>query len=274
MTNSPFKKKDPAVKEVNKPFLTGRMLDQRTIRNSLVFFGTLIVVIFITFIATATGAIGGDILRIILNSAVIVLALYIFYNSGTKRGTDDVARGEILWQKHEKQESFPDSEKKLCFHPMKGYITGLIGTLPFLALTVFLAVNATIQMTEAGTLPSWMESYTRRSDIGSALISYTQPTGMTAVEFVRAMVRITILPYVNLVTSANKAGILLLERLSPLIILLPAAAYGTGYLTGKNVRTQIHTAISANEQKRIRKETKRRAARNRQGNRRGPEQLN
>ena len=113
-------------------------------------------------------------------------------------------------------------------------------------------------MTEAGTLPSWMESYTHRSDIGSALISYTQPTAMTAVEFVRAMVRITILPYVNLVTSANKAGILMLERLSPLIILLPTAAYGTGYLTGKNVRTQIHTAISANEQKRFRKETKRR----------------
>ena len=111
-------------------------------------------------------------------------------------------------------------------------------------------------------------------DIGSALVSYTQPEGMTAVDFIRAIVRIIILPFVNLVGTSNKAGILLLERISPLIMLLPAAAYGTGYLTGKSVRTQIHTAISANEQKRIRTEKKKRAARSRQQSRREPEQLN
>lgn len=271
MTNLKSKKEKANVKEVRKPFLTGRIIDERTLRSSLLFFGVAIVIFFVAMIACATAIFNNTILRILLNTAVIVLGLYVFFNNGTKRGADDVTRGEILWQK---QETASESERKMCFHPMKGYVIGLIGSVPFLILTIWLAVTTTIQMTEAGTLPSWMQTYVRRSDIGSALVSYTQPEGMTAVDFIRAIVRIIILPFVNLVGTSNKAGILLLERISPLIMLLPAAAYGTGYLTGKSVRTQIHTAISANEQKRIRTEKKRRAARSRQQSRREPEQLN
>lgn len=271
MRNKPGRK--TSTQEVSKPFLTGGSVDERTFRNSLVFFGTVIVVAFVAFVACATGSIGGTVLKIVINTAVIALSIYIFFNNGSKRGTDDVARGEILWQKQEKGQEIAVSEKKLCFHPMKGYLTGLIGTIPFLILTVCLALTATIQMTEAGALPSWTQSYLRRSDIGDALVSYTKPSGMTVIDFIRAIVRILILPFVNLVGTGNKAGILTLERLSPVVMLLPAAAYGTGYLTGKTVRSQIHTAISTNEQKRIRKENKRKAAR-RQATRREPEQLN
>lgn len=274
MTNLKNKKKKANVKEVRKPFLSGRITDERTLRNSLVFFGTAIVIFFVVMIACASAVFNSTVLRILLNTAVIVLALYIFFNNGTRRGTDDVTRGEILWQKQEKEQEVADSERRMCFHPMKGYVIGLIGSVPFLILTICLAATTTLQMTEAGTLPSWMQSFVRKSDIGAALISYTQPEGMTAVDFIRAIVRIILLPFVNLVGPSNKAGILLLERISPLIMLLPAAAYGTGYLTGKSVRTQVHTAISANEQKRIRTEKKRRAARNRQQSRREPEQLN
>ena len=83
-----------------------------------------------------------------------------------------------------------------------------------------------------------------------------------------------VMPFVNIAGAGNKAGILLIERLSPLILLLPAASYGTGYLTGRNIRTQVHTAISTNDRKRIRRENRRRAARNGGGRRDEPEQLN
>jgi hypothetical protein len=129
-------------------------------------------------------------------------------------------------------------------------------------------------MTGSGTLPSWMQAYTSRSDIGDALINYTQPEGMALIDYIRAIIRITIIPFVNIVSSSNKAGMLTIERLSPLILLLPAAAYGTGYLTGKSIRTQIHTAISENDKKRKRREKKKRNARSAPTRKHEPERLN
>ena len=55
----------------------------------------------------------------------------------------------------------------------------------------------------------------------------------------------------------NKYALLTIERLSPLILLIPAVSYGTGYMTGRKIRTRIHTVISENDRKRIRKENKR-----------------
>lgn len=261
-------------KNINKSFLTGAAADERTVKNGLKFLGTMILVVFIAFIACASAAFENIILRLLINCAVIILSLIIFYNNGTKCGTEDVTRGEILWQKQEKGQSFSASERKMCFHPIKGYLIGLIGTVLFLIPAVILALNTSVQTTDSGTLPSWMQAYVKRSDIGNALINYTQPSGMSFIDYIRAIVRATILPFVNITGSTNKSGLVILERLSPLILLLPPAAYGTGYLTGKNIRKQIHNVISENDKKRIRKEQKKRNARLRQSQNREPEKLN
>lgn len=268
------KQKNHAPEEIKKPFLTGSIFDERTIRSSLGFFGTLIIVFLVAFIACASASFGNFILRLLFNAAAIILALIIFYNSGTKRGADDVARGEILWQKKEKQIQFSHSEQKLCFHQMKGYLIGLIGSGVFILLAIYLALNTSISMTGSGTLPSWMQAYAKRSDIGNALVNYTQPEGMMTIDYIRAIVRVAIIPFVNIIGTANREGILIIERLSPLILLLPAAAYGTGYLGGKTIRTRIHTAISDNERKRARKEKKRRKGKPTATHSREPEQLN
>ena len=261
-------------KEVQKPYLTGSALDERTVRNSLIFFGTLIVVFFIAFIACASATFSSFLLRLILNGAAIILTAIIFFNSGSKRGADDVTRGEILWQKKEKAQNISDSEKRLCFHPLKGYVTGLIGTLPFFILALYLALNTSVQMTESGTLPSWMQAYTKRSDIGNALVNYTQPDGMHLLDAVRAIVRITILPFINLIGSSNKHGILIAERLSPLILLIPSVSYGCGYQSGRRIRTQIHTAISENDRKRNRSDKRKRNTERKQAQGKEPEKLN
>ena len=140
-------------------------------------------------------------------------------------------------------------------------MTGLLGTIPFFLLAVVLALNTQLQMTQSGTLPSWMQAFTRRGDIGSALVHYTQPEGMALIDYIRIAVRICILPFVNIVSSGSKEGMLLLERLSPLILLLPACAYGTGYLRGPEMRARVHTAISENDRIRKRKEKKERRIR-------------
>ena len=93
---------------------------------------------------------------------VEVLVLFVFYNSAVGKGADAVARGEILWQKQEKGQNLSASEKAICFHPLKGYLTALLGTLPLLICAVLLAILAHRQTTGAGTLPAWLSNYQRR----------------------------------------------------------------------------------------------------------------
>ena len=274
MADIKMKKDHAQPKEVRKPFLTGSVTDERTIRNSLKFYGTILVILFVAFIACASAAFDNRILRIFLNTAVIILEYVILFNNGSRWGTDDVARGEILYQKKEKGQFFADSERKLCFHPMKGYLTALFGMIPILIPAIILAVNTTVQMAESGVLPPWMQAYTKRSDIGNALINYIQPEGMRFTDYLRTIVRVTILPFVNIIGSSDKNGMVMLERLSPLILMLPAVAYGTGYLSGRKIRTQIHTAISVSNRKRMRKEQKKRKAEKTQTKSREPEKLN
>lgn len=261
-------------REVRKPFLKGTSLDENTPKASLLFFGSLILVFFVAFIACATTASGSLFLRLLINLSVIAVTIMIFYHNGAGKGAEAVTRGEILYQKKEKGQTFSESEQKICYHPAKGFLTGLIGTIPFIVLAVLLALNTTMQSTESGTLPSWMQTYIRRSDIGNALINYTEPESMGWIGFIRMIVRICIMPYVNVIGYGDNAGMLLLERLSPLVFMIPAAAYGSGYLTGKKIRTGIHTTISENEKRRIRKDQKRIRNRNQKTHQRQPEQLN
>lgn len=273
MTNNKTAKKKTRVREVNKPFLTGNILDANTARNALLFLGSVIVIYLVALIACVSAAFDSMILRILMNGAVIFLIMMIIFNNGNKKGAEDVARGEILYQKQEKGQAFSESEKRICYHPAKGFATALIGTLPFLIPALILAFSTSLQMTGAGALPSWMQAYLRRSEIGNALGSYTNPESMNAVDYIRTAIRICILPYVNIIGSSDKHGMLVLERISPLIMLIPAVFYGTGYMRGKRVRTQIHTAISENEKKRNRKD-KKKAAQRRNARPHEPEQLN
>ena len=87
----------------------------------------------------------------------------------------------------------------------------------------------------------------------------------------RLIVRMMVMPFVNIIGADNKDAILLLERVSPLINLLPVLAYGLGYVNGVGVRTSVHTNIALGKKKAKRKQAKERRAR-RQA--KGPEQLN
>ena len=274
MTNVKKTKANPKPENVRKPFLTGNITDENTAKSALAFFGSLIVVFFISFIACASASAGSLILRLVINTAVIAVIVLVFYNNGSKKGADAVARGEILYQRKEKGLEFSESERRICFHPAKGFMTGFIGAIPFLILAVILAICTSPQMTQAGTLPSWMQAYTRRSDIGNALVNYTQPEGMNYLDYIRAAIRICILPFVNIIGASNRNGILLLERISPLIILILPLSYGAGYLSGKKIRTNIHTAISENDRNRIRKEKKKAAQKRKAARPHEPEQLN
>ena len=262
---------------VTKPFCKGAAFDENTLKSSLVFFGSMLLVIFMTLIVCMSTSGMARILSVIVNTAVISIILLLFFNNGNKKGADAVARSEIMYQKKEKGRAVSDSEIRICYHNLKGFLIGLIGTIPFILIALIYAFNAKIQTTDPGALPEWMQTYLRRSDIGDALVQYTKPAGMAFIDILRLITRMLMLPYINLVGSSNRAAVLVVDRLSPVLLLLPAVFYGAGYMAGKNIRNKVHTAIYEDGKKRIQREKRRTVkARRKSGTVTGrtPEQLN
>ena len=258
---------------VKKPFLTGNPTDERTLPGAGGFLGALVLAALLTFLVCTMLGMTGSALRVILNMAMELLLLFFFYNSAIGKGTEAVARGEILYQKQEKGSSFAASEKALCYHPLKGFLTALLGALPFFIIALLLAVMARRQTTGAGALPSWLSSYQGRSDVGDALVAYTASNPMTVEDVLRIVVRILVMPFISMVGTENKDALLMMERLSPVLVLLPAVAYGTGYLRGPGERAKIHAGIAESNRRRVKKEKKARKARM-APKPKGPAQLN
>jgi len=267
-----MKKTSGQVKPVTKPFVKGNPTDERTFKSALGFMGVIIMTAFISFLVCTMINPTNTVLRVLLNLAVEALILMIFFNQAVQKGTDGVARGEILLQREAKGRSFSASEKAMCFHPLKGFLIGLIGTVPLLLMTIVLALTTTRQITGIGVLPGWMSGYLRIAEIGDPLTAYTAAPGIGLTDILRLAIRIFLMPFVAMVGAENRDGMLLLERLSPLLALLPAAAYGIGYLMGPAERTKVHTDIAQNKRVRARREKKARQARQRKPQ--GPQQLN
>lgn len=265
------KKKNPA--KIKKPFLKGSPTDENTVKQAFKFFGLLAIVGFMCFIVCSMTSFDSPVLRTGINLLIIVLILIVFYNRGLQNGTDAVARGEILYQHIEKGQDVTSNEKRIPYHPLKGFCTGLLGSSLLILLAMILAFTAQKQLTGAGTLPSWTDSYMRRDEIGPALISYTHTDPVSFADIIRIMIRMMIMPFISMAGTENKSLLLLAEKMSPLILMLPAFAYGIGYLRGPNTREMIHSEIAENRRKRISKEKR---ARKKRSNTvpKGPEQLN
>ena len=266
--------KKKKVNPVTKPFLKGSPTDENTWKSALGFFGIMILMCFMTFLVCSMTSLENTFLRILLNGAVVVLVLLIYEQRGLSTGAEAVAKGETMYQRQERGLNVAASERRLCYHPLKGFLTGLLGTLPFVLLAVVLAFTAQKTRTGYGTLPGWMEVYTRRSDIGGALVAYTNPAGLDFGDIIRVAGRLMMMPFVSLIGATHKDGLLILERLSPLVMLLPAIAYGLGYTRGVSVRTRVHTEIAENTKRRVRREKKQRKARALNLKPKGPQQLN
>lgn len=258
---------------VSKPFLKGSPTDENTFRQILKFIGMLILSSFMAFLVCMMTSFNSDILRIAVNVAIEGMVLLIFFSRGSEHGTEAVARGEILYQHIQKGQEVSEGEKRIPFNRMKGFVTGICGTLVFLIPTVIIALTAQKQMTGSGTLPSWMEGYLKRPEIGGALTQYTQAGSISFADIVRVFVRIMIMPFVRMAGAEDRNLLLAIERISPILVLFPAAAYGTGYLQGPSRRARIHSEISENKRRKISRERRERKART-AAKPKEPEQLN
>lgn len=264
------KKVKKPIKPVKKPFMRGAAVDRGSYKSMLMFFFALL------GMSVANVFMGGLMVwdnmwvNLIFNSLVLLVFYGLFYQNGAGKGAAHVNQGEIMLQRQEAGLTVDAKDRAECFHPAKGFVIGLAGSLPVMICAVLLAFVAKIQMTGLGVLPSWIESLQRQPEMAGALAFYHQNAGLGMEDILRVAVRMHIMPFVNMVGASNREGLLILERCSILPVLLPAISYGLGYLQGVKVRTQVHTDIAMGKRKRAKKERKQRNARINKG----PEQLN
>lgn len=259
------------IKNVSKPYLKGDICDKTTLPAALKFFAGIVVMAVVFLIACVMMTFDHRWVTIALNVAVLIAAYLMFAQFGMTTGADAVNQGEIMYARQEKGRPVADWERSLCYHPLKGLVAGLIGSIPLVICAVILACIAQRQMSGIGTLPSWLSSVEGRQEFGQALAIYHEGGSMSLEAVLRLIIRMATMPFVNIVSASNKDGLLILERISPILCMIPAFAYGLGYIKGVNVRAAVHTNIALGKQKAKRKQAKERRAR---AQRRGPQQLN
>lgn len=263
---TPGKKKKPVI--VEKPMLKGNVVDKVSTKRALRVAGTMLIVLLIFLIFGTMLLIDNLIFRILANVALIIVCGSLMYMNGAGNGEADAAFSEIMYQREQEGKSVDKDDRAKCFHPLKGLYTALLGTLPYFLLAVVLAVTAKLYTYTLGVLPSWVQGFERQGNIGAALSYYHVQQSMTVLDIIRIVVRMLILPFITIFDTSREAS-LLLERLSPLLVLIIPMGYALGYSRGKAMRSQVHSSIAADSRKRKRKAQKERQQRKAKG----PEQL-
>lgn len=265
MQNKPKKK----VTLVRKPFLRGQPMDSLVKKRALSVMGTIAVSMFIYLVVGSVLVADSFLVRMLLSLLFILMFAGLAYSNGINAGFQDVSFSEIAYTRRESGKPIDAEEEKKCFHPMKGFVSAMIGASPFILLALALAVLTEPQLYQASPLPSWLSGLERRSEIGNPLLFYHEGGAFTVLDVIRILVRLAIMPFVTMADSGNIYAVALVERLSPLFMLVLPSGYGIGYLMGTRARAQVHAGIAANRRKQKKREKKRI-----QQNRKGPEQLN
>ena len=267
------KNKQQKPERITKPYLTGKMIDRTLPGGALKFFAFMVLMIFVYFMSIVISSMESRFLTIVINGAILCTTWLIFWQSGMSSGADAVSQGEIMYQRREKGRPVADWEAEQCYHPLKGFIIAVIGSIPVLVCCVILALTAQRQMTALGVLPEWVSAFEGRPEIGGPLSYYHEEAKLTLEAVMRIVVHVVVMPWVSIVGPDNKDGILLLERISPALCMIPAVAYGVGYALGTQERAAVHGNIALGKQKLMKKQQKERRAR-RKAAQHGPEQLN
>lgn len=266
------KKKQQKIEKVSKPYMKGDMIDRTTLPGALKFFVGTVLMSLAFLIVGVMMNMDMPWLGITINVSILLAAYLFFQQTGLSAGADAVNQGEIMYARAEKGRPVAEWERSMCFHPLKGLVSGLLGSIPLFLCALVLAFVTERQVSSLGTLPAWISGLETREEIGAALTYYHEAGSMSLASALRLVIRMSTMPYVNIVGASNKEGMLLLERISPLLSLIPAIAYGIGYMGGVGVRSNIHTNIALGKKKAKRKQAKERRAR--QQVRRGPQELN
>lgn len=267
MQKSTTGKKKPQI--VIKPMLAGSALDVMTFNRALRVAGGVLISMFFYVVFGFLLTFENVVLRILVNTVLLLIGAGLLYMTGATHGEADAAFGEIMYQREQEGKSVPKSERSRGFYKPKGFATAFLGVLPFVLLALVVTFTARLQTYSLGALPEWLTIYRRQPEIGDALRYYETAVSFGVLDGIKLIVRFAVLPFIGMVGSTNAAAVLMVERLSPLLVMAVPAGYALGYLRGKDLRIRVHTSIAQSKRRKKNKDKKERQRRQDKG----PEQL-
>ena len=246
--------KRASAQEIKKPFLTGCWHGRDAYRLGIKVMMSMIASIIICFFLGAMLTFDSLLLRVLFSTALLTLFFLYMRSQGIAAGLKDATHAEIMYQRQEAEKLVLQSEQERCYHPWKGVFAALIGAMPYMALTLVFALLTQPSLYTLGELPGWLRDICRQSEFGNALRYYNLRNGITLFDILRVLCRAMIMPYINVAVLIGDDAILLIERASPILILLMPAGFAFGYLRGIKARAHINASIAIGVEMKRRKE--------------------
>ena len=246
---------------VYKPYYKGDIWIGSNIKNALKLLGSYL---FFTVLYVITGSslsALGTVLRIIANVLVLVVCGGVMYTHGANNGDGEVALGEIVHTRLEEGKPVDAKDKKMSYRNLRGVVVFLVALAPILLITVPVALTAEKQVYALQSLPTWVDSYVGHDEIYAPLDYYRQADPIELLDVLKLICRLLVYPFVCMVGSENLNGLLLVDKLSPVLAALPGLGYVFGYLSGPYQRARVHGDIAHNKRKQKRKQKKQLKAR-------------
>lgn len=250
-------KETKTTRQENKPILRAKYIypDLRKMTGKVLSY--IAIFAFLSLVlSTVTGS--NDVIGRVLN--VLLLACYFMleFLEGASRGEHDVTMSRTVQGRLEKGIEPEKLELARCYGPRKAFAAFGLAISGFFVMAVIVALAAKPYTYSLQDLPTWMNAYMGRSDISDALHYYTVMESATIADYLRIVVRACILPFVNLFTDVVSAS-MIIDRLSPLFIILLPLMYPLGYLCGPHLyakRMRNNAEAKKATLKRIRKKNK------------------
>ena len=199
----------------------------------------MVVTVITGLLLSVIQGIGNAALRIALAALLSFAMLAVYFLEGMSRGTADAANSRQIERLEKAGHSIDEKEDASCYHPLKAVAGALMLFAVPLVLAVILALNAKPYTYTLQDLPLWVTgSYGAREDVMAPLGAYLQATGTGVMDWIRIVVRLFMLVFINLFGNVQTA-VATIDRLSPLFILLYPVAYVLGYLCGPAQQAKI-----------------------------------
>ena len=257
-------RKKATLKPVYKPYLRGNVASKVAAKRGIRIFGYTLVATFVYLLAGSALSFDNFLLRILCNAVLLLAVGMVMFAEGSNQGETDVGFAEIAQERLDEGRKVAVSEHDLCYHPMKGLFTMVIGILPVFIVCCVYAVLAEKQHYTLGVLPSWVSTYESQSEISQALAFYHEATPFALADALRVIVRLINFPYVTMAGVEDYNAMYIADKISPILCLIVPFFYVLGYRRGPHLRALVHGSIRMNRRKHNKREQRARNQRKQQ----------
>ena len=170
--------------------------------------------------------------RIVMAGVIIAGVLFFLFAEGVGRGSEDAAASRNYVNLAAKDIRLEKKDDAMCYHPLKALCAMLVAFAVPMLLSVYISATAQAYTYTLQDLPSWLTAtYGAREDVMGPLGAYTADQGLMLHDWLRLIVRLFVMNYVNLFADPMTMSFTI-DKLSPLFMLSYPVAFMIGYLRG------------------------------------------